>query len=49
MGVSQSRVSSIERGEMSRTELGTLDAYVSAMGGRLRVVAEFEDGTVALH
>lgn len=48
MGVSQTRVSSIERGEMSRTELGTLQAYIAAMGGTLRIVAEFEDSTVAL-
>ncbi|MCP2290528.1 helix-turn-helix domain-containing protein [Nocardia amikacinitolerans] len=49
MGVTQTRVSRIERGDMAHTELGTLEAYVTAMGGRLRVVAEFGDDTVALH
>ncbi|MEV0032979.1 helix-turn-helix domain-containing protein [Nocardia sp. NPDC050793] len=49
MGVTQTRVSRIERGDMARTEIGTLEAYVAAMGGRLRVVAEFGDDIVALH
>ncbi|WP_040833140.1 helix-turn-helix domain-containing protein [Nocardia brevicatena] len=44
MGVTQARVSNIERGDMSHIELGTLDAYVRAVGGRLRVVAEFGNG-----
>jgi predicted XRE-type DNA-binding protein len=41
--VSQARVSKIERGELSRTELGTLQAYVNALGGKLTVVADFGD------
>ncbi|NUP27874.1 MAG: helix-turn-helix transcriptional regulator, partial [Nocardia sp.] len=44
MGVSQARVSDIERGDMSHTELGTLAAYVRAVGGHLRVIAEFDNG-----
>jgi len=47
--VSQARVSKIERGELSSAELGTLESYVGALGGRLRVVAEFDDETVVLH
>jgi predicted XRE-type DNA-binding protein len=43
MKVSQARVSKIERGEISRTEIGTLQAYVEALGGTLRVVADFGD------
>ena len=43
MGVTQGRVSKIERGEIDRTELATIRAYVEALGGRLRVVAEFGD------
>ena len=43
MHVSQARVSKIERGELSRTELGTLQAYVEALGGHLRVIADFGD------
>ncbi|MEU1985295.1 helix-turn-helix domain-containing protein [Nocardia sp. NPDC019395] len=46
MGVSQARVSNIERGDISHAELGTLAAYVRAVGGRLRVVAEFGNGDI---
>ena len=41
MHVSQARVSKIERGDLTHTELGTLAAYVEALGGKLRVVADF--------
>ncbi|KXO98029.1 helix-turn-helix domain-containing protein [Tsukamurella pseudospumae] len=44
MGVSQARVSKIERGDLGRTELGTLQAYVAALGGELRVSVELGDG-----
>jgi len=37
MRVSQTRVSQIERGEISRT------AYVQALGGRLELIADFGD------
>ncbi|MFI6940464.1 XRE family transcriptional regulator [Streptomyces sp. NPDC050418] len=43
MGVSPPRVSSIEHGEIDRTEVATLRSYVEALGGRLRVVADFGD------
>ncbi|MFJ6723970.1 XRE family transcriptional regulator [Streptomyces sp. NPDC091281] len=43
MGVSAPRVSAIEHGELDRTEVATLRAYVEALGGRLRVVADFGD------
>jgi len=43
MGVGQSWVSQIERGDLSHTELATLRAYVEALGGELRVVADFGD------
>jgi hypothetical protein len=46
-GVSQRRVSAIEHGEEQATR-GTLAAYVAALGGRLRLVAEFEDESLAL-
>lgn len=48
MGVSQARVSKLESGDLSRTELGTLQSYVAALGGQLRIVAEFVDCTVEL-
>jgi ribosome-binding protein aMBF1 (putative translation factor) len=46
MGVSPGRVSQIERGEVS-----TIDAvarYVQALGGRLDLVANFDDHTVTV-
>jgi len=48
MGVSQSRVSAIERGEVSATELGTVSKYIAALGGQLRIVADFGDETLVL-
>lgn len=41
MRVTQSRVSRLEKGEIEATELGTLRKYVEALGGHLRLVADF--------
>jgi predicted XRE-type DNA-binding protein len=41
MGVSQARVSAVERGDVTSTETGTLAAYVEALGGHLELVADF--------
>jgi DNA-binding XRE family transcriptional regulator len=43
MGVTQPRVSALERGELDSVTLATLRAYVHALGGKLRVVADFGD------
>ena len=48
MGVSQAWVSKLESGDLSHTELGTLQSYVAALGGNLRIVAEFNEGSVEL-
>lgn len=48
MGVSQARVSKLESGDLSHTELGTLQSYVAALGGNLRIVADFGESTVEL-
>ncbi|MFB7254190.1 XRE family transcriptional regulator [Streptomyces nojiriensis] len=48
MGISQSRVSAIERGDLSRSELSTLVAYVAALGGKLEIVADFGDEKIIL-
>ena len=48
MRVSQSRVSRIEGGEIDRTEVGTLQAYIRALGGRLRLIADFGDETLVI-
>ncbi|MDA8271401.1 MAG: XRE family transcriptional regulator [Actinomycetota bacterium] len=43
MNVSQRRVSAIERGDISKTELGTIRSYVEALGGKVEVIANFGD------
>jgi predicted XRE-type DNA-binding protein len=43
MHVSQRRVSAVERGDLARTELGTVASYVQALGGRVEIVANFGD------
>jgi phage shock protein A len=48
MGVRQERVSAIERAQPGATEVRTLAAYVEALGGRLRITAEFSGGSVVL-
>lgn len=48
MGVSQARVSKLEAGDLLHTELATLQSYVAAIGGSLRVVADFVGNSVEL-
>ena len=48
MKVSQSRVSRIEGGDIEHAELGTLRAYVQALGGELQVTADFGDERLIL-
>lgn len=48
MGVSQARVSQLESGDLAHTELGTLQSYVAALGGHLRVVADFGEDSVEI-
>ena len=43
MGVSQPRVSQLESGDIGQLEVDTLSRYVTALGGRLRLVADFDD------
>ncbi|CRK61579.1 transcriptional regulator, XRE family [Alloactinosynnema sp. L-07] len=43
MGVSQPRVSQLENGEVGQMEVDTLSRYVTALGGKLKLVADFED------
>ena len=45
-GVSQARISQIEHGVIS--EVATLAAYVAALGGQLKVVADCGDDTMVL-
>lgn len=48
LGVTQGRVSAIEKGAISRSEVETLAAYVAALGGELKLVADFGDETLVL-
>jgi DNA-binding transcriptional regulator YiaG len=48
MHVTQGRVSQIESGQLETSELGTLRSYVEALGGTLRVVADFGDLSLTL-
>jgi len=41
--ISQERVSQIERTGLAQAQLSTVAAYVQALGGKLRVVADFGD------
>ncbi|MEU9835172.1 helix-turn-helix domain-containing protein [Streptosporangium sp. NPDC048047] len=46
MGVSQARISQIEGGAVG--EIATLAAYVTALGGQLKIVADFGDSLMVL-
>jgi predicted XRE-type DNA-binding protein len=46
MGISQPRVSQLESGDVGQMEVDTLSRYVLALGGRLKLVADFEDHDV---
>ncbi|SDU13332.1 helix-turn-helix domain-containing protein [Jiangella alkaliphila] len=48
MGVSQKRISAIESGDLMKTEVDTVARYVEALGGRVRVVADFPEGSVTI-
>jgi predicted XRE-type DNA-binding protein len=48
MGVTQARVSRIEKGQLKRSEVDTLAAYVQALGGKLKIVADFGDESYVL-
>ena len=43
LGVPQFCVSRIERGDIDRTEIATVRAYVGALGGEVEIVAKFGD------
>ncbi|MBN6038588.1 helix-turn-helix domain-containing protein [Amycolatopsis sp. 195334CR] len=48
IGVSQPRVSQLENGDLAQMELDTVRRYIAALGGRLRVVAGFDDRDVVV-
>ncbi|MEB3964095.1 helix-turn-helix domain-containing protein [Streptomyces kunmingensis] len=48
IGVTRGRISQIENGGLERAEVETLAAYVTALGGRLKLVAGFGDESLVL-
>ena len=44
MGVSQKRISVLESGSLERTQIRTLERYIEAIGGKLRISAELPNG-----
>ncbi len=48
MGVSQARVSAMERGDVDTLTIASVRAYVDALGGTVRLVASLDDTDVTL-
>lgn len=48
MGISQPRVSQLEKGDIDQMEVDTIRRYVAALGGKLKIVADFEDHDVTV-
>ena len=48
MGVSQARVSAMERGEVDSLTVASVRAYITALGGTVRIVASLDDTDVTL-
>lgn len=48
MGISQPRVSQMEKGDVGQLEIDTIRRYIAALGGKLKIVADFEDHDVTV-
>jgi predicted XRE-type DNA-binding protein len=48
MGISQPRVSQMEKGDIDQLEVDTIRRYIAALGGKLKIVADFEDHDVTV-
>jgi len=48
MGISQARVSQLERGDVYQLEVDTVRRYAAAVGGQLRLVVDFDDNDVVI-
>ena len=44
-GVSQARISRMEHGDIEKMQVESVAAYVTALGGHLRLVADFDQAT----
>lgn len=49
MGISQARVSSMERGQIDTLTVSSVRAYVDALGGTVHLVASLDDTDVTLY
>ena len=49
IGVSQNRISKIEKGQFDKTQIGTVQKYIEALGGKITLDATFGDTVVPLH
>lgn len=48
IGVTQPRISNIERGELDHTEVATIRAYIEGIGGTFELLAKFGDEQVQI-
>jgi len=48
MGVGQGRISQIENTDLSSASVATVESYVEALGGHVRIVADFGDEHVQI-
>jgi DNA-binding XRE family transcriptional regulator len=48
MGVSQARISAMERGEVDSLTVASVRTYITALGGTVRIVASLDDTDVTL-
>lgn len=48
MGVSQARISAMERGDVDSLTIASVRGYVTALGGTVRIVASLDDTDVTL-
>lgn len=48
LGISQSRVSRIERCDLDHAQVATLRAFIQALGGELEVTAKFGDERICI-
>lgn len=46
--VALARISRIEKGQLEKSEVETLAAYVKALGGKLKIIADFGDESYVL-
>jgi DNA-binding XRE family transcriptional regulator len=49
IGITQPNVSRLEGGALDSAALSTIRAYVEALGGKLRMVADFGDRQLRIH